>query len=49
MDINCTYSCKHQSEGKCFLKELPTSVSVNNSSSDVNCIYYEEENSRANA
>lgn len=38
MDINCTYGCKYQIDGKCTLTELGSFTQVVND--DVDCIYF---------
>ncbi|MDR0273303.1 MAG: hydroxymyristoyl-ACP dehydratase [Clostridiales bacterium] len=40
MDINCTHSCMYQTEGKCNLRELPSTRQTTYSRSGTDCPYY---------
>lgn len=46
MDINCTYGCVHQNDGKCSFINSPTSLTLGasiadtNSTNEANCPYF---------
>lgn len=39
MDINCTLSCTHQNNGKCYLDEINSQIQLMDTE-DVDCPYY---------
>lgn len=45
MDINCTFPCTHQSEGKCHLEEIDSALETTINPLHSECPYYKEKKS----
>lgn len=42
MDINCTLLCTHQKDGKCWLDEVDSALTITSDDSETGCPYFNQ-------